>query len=357
MSNDKRLIDNIIQSKGVYHSFFWLGYLLFSVILATLDSGNFLNHLIKYGGLLPIQMIASYYLVYYQVPKLIVRKKYIAFFLSFIVFSYTFSALARLCIVHLVEPFIRKDFEQETFVEIISDPYYLFIVYFPSVYGIAFLMLIIKSAKGRMEERQKIEVLEREKVTNELKFLKAQMQPHFLFNTLNNLYALTLSKSDLAPKVVLKLSEILDFILHQSSHTRIPIHKELELLKSFIELEMLRYDDTLQLNFNHDIEGIQTEIAPLLLLPLVENAFKHGVNGSIVDPWINIHLIAKNEQLTFEVSNSKVEKVAKKQLSLNGGIGLVNLKRQLELNYLAKYTLEIEDSTKEYKVLLTLDLS
>ncbi len=356
MSTDRKFIDTIIQNKVLSHVLFWSAFLVFSTSIATLNSGRFTDHLIKYLALMPGQIIAAYLLSYYQVPKLLVKRKYFSFFGSLLVSIYFFSALARFIVVHVVEPFIRKDFEQESLLEILADVYYLFAVYFPTVYSIAFIMVIAQIVKKRFEEKQQIEILQKEKAANELKFLRAQIQPHFLFNTLNNLYALTLAKSDLAPKIVLKLSEMLDFILYQSDQPSIPVSKEIELIKGFIELETLRFGETLDVAFDHEIDNKTTQISPLLLLPFVENAFKHGLAGNLENPTIKIDLKVANEKLIFEIYNNKPLVIAKEKQNLSGGIGTKNLARQLELNYQGKYELHVEDQKESYKVKLTLDL-
>jgi LytS/YehU family sensor histidine kinase len=257
--------------------------------------------------------------------------------------------------VHIAEPFYRTDFEQESLKEIFTDAGYLFGVYFPVVFMYAFIMLIIKSIKRRFEEKHQIEILKKEKVTNELKFLRAQIQPHFLFNTLNNLYALTLAKSDVAPKVVLKLSELLDFILYQSNEKSISVQKEIELIKGFIDLEKLRFGSRIKVEFSHNIENKNSQISPLLLLPLVENAFKHGPTGNEKNVKIQIDLNVKNNILNFEILNNKP--IIAKTNNLHNGIGIKNLKRQLTLNYKNNFKLEVEDLDDEYKVNLKIDLN
>lgn len=357
MSNSKNFIDGILGNKLISHTAFWLVYLAFATTLSTMNSGRFSEELIKYLVLLPTQLIATYTLLYIQVPRFSMKKKYASFFISLLVTGYIFSAMARYFMVHIAEPFFRKDFVQESLGEILADVYYLLIVYFPSVYSVAFILLIIHMLKKRTDEQQQIAVLKKEKATNELKFLRAQIQPHFLFNTLNNLYALTLAKSDLAPQVVLKLSEILDFILYQSNQSEISVEKEIELIEGFIELETLRYGDILNVNFSYETDDSLAKISPLILLPFVENAFKHGAAGNMEDPTVDIQLNVENGKLNFKVYNNKPKVVVNTKESMQGGIGIKNLKRQLELNYPNKYALDVQNSDREYIVSLTLDLN
>lgn len=357
MNTRKNLLDSISQNRILSHTIFWLFFLVFSTTIAALSDGRFTAHLIKYLSILPSQMLAAYFLIYVQVSRILMKRQYIVFILSLIFASYFFSALARFSVVHIAEPFFRKDFEQETILEILSDAEYLFSVYFPTVYTVAFLMLIIHNVKRRSDQRRQIELLEKEKATNELKFLKAQIQPHFLFNTLNNLYALTLAKSDLAPEVVLKLSELLDFILYQSNQSEIPIEKEIELIQGFIDLETLRYGDLIDVTFEHEVDNQFTKISPLILLPFVENAFKHGASGNLEDPTIKVELKVEKEQLFFSIFNNKPKVIGRKKETLHGGIGIKNLKRQLALNYAEKHSLSIQETETDYHVQLTIELN
>lgn len=353
---NQSLLDRILRNRWLTHILFWSGLFLLFTVLAALNTGEVKSHLITNLSTLPWQIAAAYTLNYYQIPRLLYRKKYFLFTLSLLVSIYIFSALGRISVVHIAEPFIRVDFEQETIQEILSDTAYLFSVYFTTTYVYAFVMILIKAVKIRFEERHKIEMLEKEKVTNELKFLKGQIQPHFLFNTLNNLYALTLSKSDLAPQVVLKLSELLDFILYQSNQSTIPISKEIELIQGFIDLETLRYGDKISIDFKHETQNNNTPISPLLLLPLVENAFKHGVSGSTKNAKIKIDLKVDPIQLQFLIYNTKPKAMLSKNLK-GSGIGTANMKRQLALNYPAKHTFEIEETSEDYLVKLCITLN
>lgn len=353
---NQTLLDTVLQKRWLTHLLFWLGLFVLFTVLASLNTGKIRPHAITYFATLPSQMAAAYLLNYYLIPQLLYKKKYFLFIALLLVSIYVLSALGRISVVYIAEPFVRTNFEQESLAEIFSDTAYLFSVYFTSTFVYAFVMMLVKTVKTRFEERHKIQMLQKEKTTNELKFLKAQIQPHFLFNTLNNLYALTLAKSDLAPEIVLKLSELLDFILYQSDEPTISINKEIELIKGFIDLESLRYGDKLDLVFEHNVDNSNTQIAPLVLLPIIENAFKHGSSGNPDTAKIHIMLSVINKVLNFEVHNNK-PKIHLKGVDPNkSGIGTINLKRQLELNYPNKNRLKVEDSLDSYLVKLYLDL-
>jgi two-component system LytT family sensor kinase len=186
----------------------------------------------------------------------------------------------------------------------------------------------------------------------ELNYLRAQTNPHFLFNTLNNIYVLARDKSDLAAESVLRLSGMLRFMLYETGGDFIAIENEVKIICEYLELEKLRYDETLRLNFNHDIEDMKQAIPPLLLIPLVENAFKHGVSETRDDPYADIHLSVNRRQLTFIVKNSTETAAA----AVKENIGLSNLRRQMELQY-TDYSLDLIQSTTEFVATLIINLS
>ena len=200
-----------------------------------------------------------------------------------------------------------------------------------------------------------------EKQQAELNYLKSQTNPHFLFNTLNNIYSLARDKSDLAPESILRLSKILRFMLYETSGAYIAIEQELKIINDYILLEKLRYDDSLRVNFNHDIEDMKQALPPLLLIPLVENAFKHGVSETRNQPFVDIHLSIIKRQLTFVVNNSS-EKVssernhATEEPVVKENIGLTNLRRQLELLY-KEYTLSVQQGESVFTTTLKINLA
>lgn len=184
------------------------------------------------------------------------------------------------------------------------------------------------------QKKETIEV-ERQKTLVELQLLKAQLHPHFLFNTLNNLYSHTLQSSEKSPEIVMKLSELLRFMIYESGTPKIPLMKEIKLMQSYITLEELRYGDRLDISasFTGDIEEYQ--IAPFLLLPFLENSFKHGTSKQLDQSWISLNMSVKDSTLYFKLVNS-VEPNHNEQ-DKTGGVGLQNVKRRLELLYKDKH--------------------
>lgn len=352
MKEQRTFIDKILKTKTRSHVLFWLVLVLTTTFLTSLNHSSFQHHLINNLTLLPTQLMTAYLLAYFQLPKLIYKKKYLLFIVSCLISIILFTIIARLSIIHIAEPFLRFDYEPETLIEVLMDPHYLLMVYVPAVYLLPLIFVVVKTINDRFEEKHQLEILLREKTTTELNFLKAQIHPHFLFNTLNNLYTLTLEKSELAPEVVIKLSEMLDYMLYQCSDPKVLISKEVALVQNYIDLEMLRYGDKLDLQFEQNIDDQKTEIAPLILLSMVENAFKHGASVNLINPTVHINLEVQNQQITFSVFNTKSSLNKPPKPNSKKGVGSTNIKRQLDLIYPHNHELLVEEKDESYFLVL-----
>jgi two-component system, LytTR family, sensor kinase len=199
-------------------------------------------------------------------------------------------------------------------------------------------------------ENQKISL---EKLNAEVEYLRAQVNPHFLFNVLNNLYALTLKKSELAPDVVLKLSEMMEYMLYDSADERVLLEKEVNYLNNYISLEKLRFSEkaVIELRISGALGG--HEIAPLLLLPLVENAFKHGMSKQTEGGWLSLAIDLNGSTLTFTIENTKPSLVSGER---KGGIGLTNLRKRLLLLYPDRHHLQLKDEKNTFLAKLVIEL-
>ncbi|WP_271767854.1 sensor histidine kinase [Aquimarina algiphila] len=357
MVKKKNLIDWIIQNRVVSHLIFWVLLFISLPILAALNDGSVKKTVISGLSFLPAQLLASYFLVYYQVPKLLFKKKYLKFGVSFLISVYVLLVLSKLLNMYLTEIFAPKYFEYKSLFEIITAPFHLAVVYFPSVYVFVFLMFTTKAFKDRFEERHQLEVLQKEKANTELKFLKAQTNPHFLFNTLNNLYSLTLERSEKAPEVVLKLSDMLDYMLYQCKDAEVPLKKEIDFIQDYIDLESLRYGNKLTLDFTHHLHSPNVMIAPLILISFVENAFKHGASNNLNNSVIKIELTTNQDQLCFKVFNTlPLNKQNDIENDSHSGIGFSNSQRQLELNYKNNYNLKSIKTDIDFQIILNINL-
>jgi two-component system LytT family sensor kinase len=202
----------------------------------------------------------------------------------------------------------------------------------------------------RLAERRARDI-ENEQLRTELSFLHMQINPHFLFNSLNTIYGMSLKKSDNAPKAVLKLSQLLRYMIEETGHNMVPLEQEVTYLNNFIELQKMRSGPSLTVTFDIDGDINSANIAPMLLLPFVENAFKYGLSNSHESP-IQINLSIKKERICFSVTNRKFENMGRH----SSGIGIPNVERRLQLLYPNKHELTIEDNTDTYFVKLKISL-
>jgi len=217
---------------------------------------------------------------------------------------------------------------------------------------IAGIAITIKLIRFQFMVRERENLLIREKLETELKYLKNQTSPHFLFNTLNNIYGLARKKSDDTAEVVMRLSKLLRYMIYETRSQCIKIGDEVRMLENLISLEEIRYTRGLTVNFKKQVDNENEPITPLLLLPFVENAFKHGVGENRFGSSINIDLSLSNGKLHFYIENSKE---ADKTDEIVDSIGLGNVKRQLELMY-KEYSLDVHNESALFKVTLKVNL-
>lgn len=226
------------------------------------------------------------------------------------------------------------------------------VIFFPPV---PFLIagFIFRLVNNRIQFEKLEKERRAERLSSELKFLRSQVSPHFLFNMMTNMVALARKKSDLLEPALIKLSDLLRYMLYDSGSEKFPVSKEIELLKNYIDLQQLRFgeDVNVKLEINDACPGCLIE--PLLLIPFIENAFKHGI-GMVKDPFIFIQLEIKDRQLFFQVTNNYNSHNLSKDK--NSGIGMVNVKNRLDLLYNQKYKLHITDREGVYTVQLNLTL-
>lgn len=221
--------------------------------------------------------------------------------------------------------------------------------------GSIFFFGISRHIYGYTKLKQAEQQLRIEKQEAELNYLKSQTNPHFLFNTLNNIYSLAKDKSDLAPEAVMRLSKMLRFMLYETNGEFIAIEQELKIINDYIALEQLRYDENLRIQLHHDIEDMKQAIPPLLLMPLVENAFKHGVSETRGHAFIDIHLSVNKRFMTFIVKNSSGT-ASDEGEKLRENIGLSNLRRQLALLY-KDYDLSVQQTGAVFTAILKINLA
>lgn len=345
-----------MQSRFVKHILFWLAYHTFEVYTDFLWMLNQYN--LSVWEALKISFIAeTLILLVIKIPMIYIMFYFLSKFTVEIqnrwklMFSLgttliLFSVLAQLIIVYLFLPTIYKDIDiTETFAfqGIINS--------FMDKIFIASLAIALRQMSNSQNLREREVQLVKQQLKTELSLLKSQINPHFLFNTLNNIYSLARQKSPRTPEVVLKLSELLRFVMYETKHQYINIEKEVGFLKNYIELHKIRYDNRLEIDFTYEIDDFNAQIMPNILIPLVENSFKHGASQSTLPSFILIGLKLKKNELYFQVKNSFEPSTN----SSEKGIGLDNLRRQLELMY-SDFLLETKKENQTFIAELSINL-
>lgn len=356
MNNSIQLKDALQNNRLLQHILFWISIFIINVPrnseVFTANADPLYAILILDFCIFIPQIMASYFLAYYLIPIFLFKKKYIDSVLLLIVATYFFSVLGRILIVHVGEELVRpKPFPQESLFEILSDLEKLAFNYVPWIYSTSFMFLFVKYFVDFKRSKEKEILLSKERSDVELKTLKAQLHPHFLFNTLNNIYSLSLDNSPKTPVAIGKLSDILDHVLYKCNGQFVSLSSEIELLKNYIELEKLRYDERLEISLETQIEN-DIQIPPLLLLSLVENAFKHGAGEDSGSPKIAISVLQNASHFCFEISNTVSKDYVSKDKET---IGLSNIRKQLDLIYTTNYVLDIQSTTGFFKVILQLN--
>lgn len=345
------LVDWIGKQKNrwLLHFIFWVAVLFFYTIFFGYQSMSYRITFSFVTVLLPVTIATTYFLNYELIPNFLLKKKYAYFFLYFI---YTLIVSFYINLMTVMGIFIAV--AEMNYEELYpSNTKALILV--AGMYVVVFLGVAIKLVNQFQSNQIEIQKLKSEKIEAELKFLKAQLHPHFLFNTLNNLYSLTLEKSEKAPDVVLKLSGLLDYILYECNAEFVPVEDEIHQMKNYIELEKLRYGDRLSIEFNSDSVPQKAAIPPMLFMTLLENSFKHGVSKTTENSWIRLSFSLVNEYLIFVVENSKpIGSNAEKDFV--GGIGLENLKNRLNLIYKDDYKLIMHEGDISFRANLKLKI-
>ena len=343
----------------VLHLVFWLVYLIQDTLLhftwmastlITVPESEQWRMAVKTAlAVLPPKLLVVYYFTQHGVDKILnAKNKWVRIIpelmgvlaLSVIIFRMTFHYYInpKIYLLSLKVPLFNA---RSVLISILEMGYITGI-------AITFKLLRLQTA-ARERERN----LVKEKLETELKFLRNQTNPHFLFNTLNNIYGLARKKSDATADVVMKLSNLLRFMLYESNNGSITIAEEIKLLENYIELQRIRYNHRLSIRFRKEIDNESQLIVPLLLLPLAENAFKHGISESRFDSFVDIDMKTKEGQLSFIMENSKEDSVVQ---PVCDNIGLSNIRRQLELLY-KEYEMQIKNQQTTFTVILNINLN
>mgnify|MGYP005755034047 FL=1 len=345
-------VGRITQNRLMLHVQFWALYVVFFGLLygSYIDDyySAFMIELVE----LPFKMLLVYFNMYYLMPSFLLQRRYYEFFVYLALLMGAIVAIVQFVLVpFLIHPLFCPD-------TCTGDNFtlYRFIRSGINISYVVAITTIIALLKIWYRHQKAAQHLTQDKLEAELKVLKAQIHPHFLFNTLNSLYSLTLKKSDNAPDVVLKLSSLMDYMLYDANATKVPLEKELAYIKNYVALEQMRYGSRVDVKLTESGSMAGKQIAPMLLLPFVENAFKHGVTTETENAWVRIDVKVSDSKLALLVENCKCHtKASSSTRDMASGIGLKNLQRRLELLYDGKYELEIEDEPEHYSAKLEIE--
>ena len=351
-------LNKLVYSRGgrvLAHVVFWWLSLAFLMVFFARISSDYGFSLRFACLMLPVAMGTTYFINYSLVPKYLLTRNYGKFGLYF-VYTLIVSMYFQMWVIALTYISIAE-YNYEKLGPVAGD----FIFQPVGLYSIVLLGVALKLLRLWMKaerERAELKSASLEAALKlkeaELQLLKGQIHPHFLFNTLNNLYGLALEKSDVLPVSILRLSELLDFLLYRSNKPLVPLADEIKLMSDYIALEELRFEERLRLELDIQANGNDCSIAPFLLFPFVENAFKHGFMQDDQQLFLSISIQTKGERLYLAVTNSFSEN--ERGTGQLGGVGLSNVRKRLELLYPGSHELRIENDEQHFIVNLELDL-
>lgn len=349
------LTPSTVTGRILQHIIFWTAVVLFYTFVYGRMNNNYYGTFIHLLITLPIYLGTTYFTLYFIIPRYLLKRNYRGLIVSFIYMVLGAAFLELAITIYLVV--IPMDFLSGRIFGVFNPDTLDVYIQLIGIFIVVFLAASIKLLKHWYNIQRMNQILAKEKLEAELKFLRSQIHPHFLFNTLNNLYALTIKKSDKSPEVVLRLSEMLDYMLYECNEKIVLLKKEVKLIQNYIELEKLRYGKRLDIKFIiHGNTGTK-QIAPMLLFPFVENSFKHGVGSSSEKCWIYINLELNRSALSFKIKNGLPAGSGGTKSSTGEGIGLENVRKRLDLLYGGRYNLSIDKTKDEYSVRLQIDLN
>lgn len=349
-----------MMKRFLLHISFWSLYLLQDLLLGIswIESamGNILHHKLWWMSLQAVlvtlvpKLLLSYYVLLVSSKEIVRGDVQLYRIIIKILFVYSISILLyRAGSFYYVFPIVYRGLLTQKYLLDVQSV----IIAIIDIGFIAGLALILKFVRIQISAKEREKTLIKEKLGAELKFLRNQTSPHFFLNTLNNIYALAIKKSAKTADVVMRLSELLRFILYNSDGNFNTLKDEIKLLEGYLELEMIRYNQRLSVSFDKKTDDDNYQITPLILLPFVENAFKHGISETRFESFIHIDLMVKQGVLNFAVENSMERS---NNINSKNNIGLYNVRRQLEITY-KNFDLNISSDGSTFKTHLELDLN
>ena len=342
-----------ILKQILFHGSYWiLNVLFFTVYFSSRDDfKDFYTMLLGNLVYLPGGMLFAYFSIYYLLPEFFFEKRTRLYLVLQTIVLLLYPVWSGLLTHYINDPYIWHSTTHFTLASHLSTIIIL-------VFGMV-PIASVKIAQRFIRDNAIKEALEKARIEAEIKFkeaelklLKAQIQPHFLFNTLNNLYSLAIAKSEKTPGVIITISDLLSYIIYDCTAEKVSLEKEVNFIRNYIELERLRYDENLSVSLIFPDNFFGESIAPMILHAFVENSFKHGAGNDPGNPWISLDLSVIDGVLNLNLSNSKVRATGSDQ----PGIGIMNAAKRLELIYPGRHQLKIADEEKLYSLTLEIIL-
>ena len=336
---------NLMGNEKAQHVLFWTALLL---VFLALDQSIFPLWFVIIKEAINVLFYVGivYFNLYILFPAIAERKRFMLYGIGLIAASFLMTP------IKIFTLFLLFTNHPEMQHSVLTNWNLIFL----SILFVAMASTLYKIISDWMKHQREKKDLQTQTMRSELNFLRSQINPHFLFNTLNNLYALTLKKSNKAPEIVLKLSEMMRYMLYECNEKRVPLKKEVSMIRNYLALEQLRQGEGYDIRFQLNGDVRDQQIAPLMFIPFLENAFKHGVSHSLTSGYIHVELTVDDHEIDFSIVNSKPERVSSPSRKISGGIGLPNVRRRLNLIYPNTHQLDVTDSPNNYKVRLQLKL-
>lgn len=342
-------VKKLLRNRVLQHLVFW-GISLYLLLKNFQSSSQLSPTDLIYTGIVSLYIVFAVYLnLQLLIPRFFQRGKYAIYVVLLV------------ALLLLITWFQMVSFD--VLVDRVFPGYYLIsyfdfwgtLRYYLIFVGISSLLHFSKSWFLYREAETRLAITQKEKIEAELSALKGQINPHFLFNSLNSIYSLVLNSNKHAPEALIKLSDALRYVIYESDHEKVSLEKEIEFLKNYVELQRLRMSDGEEVNLSVRGQVQQQEIAPLLLLPIIENAFKYGTKGASEQSQIEIDIAIDENQLSLRTKNT-IGQIDETGLEVSGGAGLTNLRKRLDLIYPGNHSLTIDSQGNIFKVHLQIGL-
>lgn len=339
---------NFNKSNVRFTVLFWLLYFLYEWIGSASISDEYRRYFINAIVIVPIAGLATWFTTQVLIKQYLLKKRLVAFRIGFIVSVIVFTLIRRAFNYYYTYPTYWPNGAYMPFIFVPKV-----IIEAVNIYLIVALYTMFYFLRAWYEQQRLAQELLRDKAFAQLELLKNQVQPHFIFNTLNNIYSLSLKNSPRTSDLIYRLSSLLSYMLYDSRQEFIPVSKEMEYIHNYIELEKIRYGERLDVAVNCFDAVDQFTIPPLLILPLVENSFKHGVSNDVGNSWIRVDLTVKDDWLTVKIENSRVADQVNGH-ALYKGIGMENVKKRLEIIYPDRHEFKCMSEGQSFLTILKL---